>query len=78
MQIKDKPGSPDGQQERADAWVRRAANLSEDSGDYELQILLIDTLLATKPFWSKLLSPGSLFGEEFLQALMEAVQQDAS
>ena len=83
MPLESKPASQGSQQKRADAWVRRAAALSDasslsDSGDYELQTLLIDTLLATEPFWSKLPCPAPLFGEEFLQAVLKAAEQDAS
>ena len=70
-------------QQRLDAWVRRAAALSagslvSDSGDCELQTLLINILLATEPFWSTLAAPVPIFGEEFLEAVLQVGKPDGS
>ncbi len=82
MQIKDKPESHGGQQERTEAWERRSGDLADcssesDSARCELQTLLINTLLATQLFWSTLPAPGPLFGEEFLEAVLQAAKQNA-
>ena len=38
---------------------------------------LIYALLSTEPLWAELPDPAPLFGEEFLQAVLQAASQDA-
>lgn len=38
---------------------------------------LIYALLSTEPLWSQLPGPAPLFGEEFLEAVLQAAGQDA-
>ena len=38
---------------------------------------LIYALLSTEPLWAELPDPAPLFGEEFLQAVLQVASQDA-